>query len=113
MFWPVDLRHATGRQRRLGPILRALLTEGYPAEVADDAEERSAVVARIAFGCTFFITTGTAKHQISFAKILRHQIPWLERIGANVNFLPRLINRGARNANCETGRIRAAMVCSV
>jgi hypothetical protein len=47
MLGPIDLR-CGGTQRRLGPFRYALLAKRYPSKVADDADERAAISARIA-----------------------------------------------------------------
>jgi hypothetical protein len=47
---------------------RAFATLGYTAKVADQADESSAIDARIAFGCPLLTTAGAAGHRIVFVK---------------------------------------------
>ena len=84
MLGPVDLARLGWCHRRLGAFSATRFAESDSAKVADDADECPAVGARIAFGRALLVTAGAARHQISFAQILRHQTYGLGLIKANL-----------------------------
>jgi hypothetical protein len=84
MLGPVDLPRLRRREGRLGTFRSARLAKRDSAEVANDADESSAIRARITFGRALLVTTGAAHHQIFFAQILRHQIRGLKLMNANL-----------------------------
>ena len=53
--------------QRIDAFFLALPACDNAAKSADDADERPAVRARIAFGCTLLILAGSANHGVSFA----------------------------------------------
>ena len=50
----------------------ALLAEFYPAEGANDADERPAIRARVAFGRPLLVPAGATNHRIAFTEDLAH-----------------------------------------
>ena len=58
--------------RRIRAFFLALLAEFYPAKRADDADERSAIRARVAFGRALLVSAGATNHCIAFTEDLAH-----------------------------------------
>jgi hypothetical protein len=58
--------------RRIGAFFPALVAEFYPAKRADDADERAAIRARVAFGRALLVPAGPANHRIAFTEDLAH-----------------------------------------
>jgi hypothetical protein len=72
MGWKRDVSGAgcdsgTSLYERIDALFLALPASDNASESADDANERPAVGAGIAFGCTLLVLAGTADHCISFA----------------------------------------------
>jgi hypothetical protein len=67
---------SAGSGAALGRLIRvlffALIAVFYPAKRADDADERSAIRARVALGRALLVPAGPANHRIAFTKDLAH-----------------------------------------
>lgn len=65
-------RSRTAHGGRIGRSLLALPAEFHAAKCADDADEGTAIRARIAFGGALLVPAGPADHRIAFTQNLAH-----------------------------------------
>ena len=75
MLWPVDQWYlAPGSHRNSLRFTLALPALHYAFEVAHHADERSAFVARITFGCALLVAAGAADHRVLLANLCHIRI---------------------------------------
>jgi len=68
----VERRSRTALGGRIGALFLALPAEFHTAKRADDADEGTAIRARVAFGGALLVPAGPAYHRIAFTQNLAH-----------------------------------------